>query len=73
MAATSRACAGPAGLAAGVYASTGAEAEEEARFVFTFIGARPRTAWLNGVVDCDEHGFVLTGPDLLRAGNPPAS
>ncbi|MDH6143576.1 thioredoxin reductase [Kitasatospora sp. GP30] len=56
-----------------MYASTGAEAEEEARFVFTFIGARPRTAWLNGVVDCDEHGFVLTGPDLLRAGNPPAS
>ncbi|QRX95799.1 FAD-dependent oxidoreductase [Streptomyces noursei] len=52
---------------------TGTETEEAARFVFTFIGARPRTGWLDGVVECDGHAFVLTGPDLLHAGKPPAS
>jgi thioredoxin reductase (NADPH) len=45
---------------------TGERTEQEARFVFTFIGARPRTGWLSGVVACDEHGFVLTGSDLPR-------
>jgi thioredoxin reductase (NADPH) len=34
--------------------------------VFVFIGAAPRTDWLDGVVQRDEHGFVLTGPDLRR-------
>ncbi|MDH6574752.1 FAD-dependent oxidoreductase [Kitasatospora sp. MAP5-34] len=53
--------------------ATGAETTEEAKFVFTFIGARPRTGWLGGLVDCDDHGFVLTGSDLLRSGKPPAS
>ncbi|MFF7408927.1 FAD-dependent oxidoreductase [Streptomyces lydicus] len=52
---------------------TGTETEEAARFIFTFIGARPRTGWLDGVVECDEHGFILTGPDLLHAGKPPSS
>lgn len=32
--------------------------------LFVFIGARPRTEWLDGVVACDERGFALTGPDL---------
>src|SRR6202022_1688508 len=32
--------------------------------VFVFIGAEPRTDWLDGVVARDEHGFVLSGPDL---------
>jgi thioredoxin reductase (NADPH) len=32
--------------------------------MFIFIGAAPRTEWLDGVVARDEHGFVLTGPDL---------
>ncbi|MEU8693786.1 FAD-dependent oxidoreductase [Streptomyces sp. NPDC048665] len=53
--------------------TTGGETEEQARFVFTFIGARPRTGWLAGVVECDEHGFVPTGLDLLVAGKPPAA
>jgi len=44
------------------------EREVRASFVFTFIGAVPHTAWLDGVVVRDERGFVLTGPDL--AGNP---
>jgi thioredoxin reductase (NADPH) len=32
--------------------------------LFIFIGAAPRTAWLDGVVARDDHGFVLAGPDL---------
>jgi len=29
-----------------------------------FIGATPRTKWLDGVVARDDYGFILTGPDL---------
>ncbi|WP_308250028.1 FAD-dependent oxidoreductase [Sphaerisporangium fuscum] len=43
---------------------TGETIEEDAGFVFTFIGARPRTAWLGGAVARDDHGFVLTGADV---------
>jgi len=32
--------------------------------MFVFIGAAPRTEWLDGVVARDRRGFVLTGPDL---------
>jgi thioredoxin reductase (NADPH) len=38
--------------------------KEPATALFVFIGARPRTEWLDGVVACDERGFILTGPDL---------
>ncbi|MEV4742892.1 FAD-dependent oxidoreductase [Streptomyces sp. NPDC049555] len=50
----------------------GTRTEERARFVFTFIGARPRTGWLCATVACDEHGFVLTGADVPRSGGRPA-
>jgi thioredoxin reductase (NADPH) len=39
--------------------------------LFIFIGAEPRTDWLEGVVERDERGFVLTGTDLLHGGRPP--
>ena len=45
--------------------------EVEAGFLFVFIGAAPHTEWLNGVVDRDRKGFVVTGPDLLAGGQPP--
>jgi thioredoxin reductase (NADPH) len=32
--------------------------------MFIFIGAAPRTEWLEGVLARDDHGFILTGPDL---------
>ena len=35
----------------------------ESDALFVFIGARPHTDWLAGVVDLDDHGFVLTGQD----------
>lgn len=39
--------------------------------MFIFIGALPRTDWLSNVVERDERGFVLTGPDVMRDGKPP--
>lgn len=44
-----------------------------ADFLFVFIGARPRTDWLAGVVERDERGFVRTGPDLRVDGALPAA
>ena len=39
--------------------------------MFIFIGAEPRTSWLEGMVERDLNGFVLTGPDLMRDGKRP--
>jgi thioredoxin reductase (NADPH) len=40
-------------------------------YLFVFIGAAPRTEWLDGVLVRDERGFVCTGPDLIRENQPP--
>jgi thioredoxin reductase (NADPH) len=37
-------------------------------FLFLFLGASPCTEWLRDVVDCDEHGFVLTGTEAGADG-----
>jgi thioredoxin reductase (NADPH) len=42
-----------------------------AGYLFVFIGAEPKTEWLEGVVARDPKGFVLTGPDLLVDGHRP--
>lgn len=39
--------------------------------VFIFIGALPQTDWMGDLVERDERGFILTGPDLIRAGDRP--
>jgi thioredoxin reductase (NADPH) len=43
----------------------------DAQWLFVFIGAAPRTDWLDGFVVRDEHGFVLAGPDLPLVGSAP--
>ena len=50
---------------------TGATEEVPAAFLFVFIGAAPCTEWLDGVVQRDRRGFVVTGPDLLVGGKRP--
>ncbi|WP_380164120.1 FAD-dependent oxidoreductase [Jannaschia sp. R86511] len=50
---------------------SGATERVEAGHLFVFIGAAPRTDWLDGVVVRDDKGFVLTGPDLLVDGGRP--
>ena len=39
--------------------------------LFILIGAQPHTQWLARTLELDEHGFVLTGPDVLQGGRPP--
>ncbi len=43
---------------------TGEREEVAATRMCCFIGAEPRTDWLDGVVAVDDHGFILAGPDL---------
>jgi thioredoxin reductase (NADPH) len=43
---------------------TGESEEVGCGRMFIFIGAAPRTEWLDGVLARDDHGFILTGPDL---------
>jgi thioredoxin reductase (NADPH) len=50
----------------------GTEEEVDASWLFIFIGAAPCTDWLPKEVVRDDRGFVLTGPDLLSEGRPPA-
>jgi thioredoxin reductase (NADPH) len=44
--------------------AAGKEEIVDAGQLFIFIGAAPRTAWLDGVVARDLRGFVLAGPDF---------
>ena len=39
--------------------------------LFIFIGAVPRTEWLDGIVERDERGFILSGPRLVQEGKRP--
>jgi thioredoxin reductase (NADPH) len=50
--------------------TTGNTEEADAGWLFVFVGAEPRTDWLDGVVHRTDRGFVLTGPDLAPAGGP---
>jgi thioredoxin reductase (NADPH) len=43
----------------------------DAQMLFVFIGAAPRTDWLDGVVERDMRGFVVAGPDLAVPGRLP--
>src|SRR2546423_318539 len=43
----------------------------DATSLFAFIGAAPRTDWVASVVQRDEHGFILTGPELEQENGRP--
>jgi thioredoxin reductase (NADPH) len=49
---------------------SGAESDLPVDACFVFIGALPRTDWLDGVVARDERGFILAGPDARADGWP---
>jgi thioredoxin reductase (NADPH) len=50
---------------------TGETETVAAQSLFVFIGAAPRTDWLEGIVERDEHGFILSGPDLSANSEHP--
>jgi thioredoxin reductase (NADPH) len=39
--------------------------------MFVFIGSAPLSDMVAGVVERDELGFIITGPDLMRDGKRP--
>ena len=51
---------------------SGDEEKVETGLLFCFIGAAPRTDWLDGATVRDKHGFVVAGPDLVIDGQRPA-
>jgi thioredoxin reductase (NADPH) len=44
---------------------SGERTEVPTKALFVFIGASPHTDWLEGQLATDEHGFLLTGRDVL--------
>src|SRR5215207_1010369 len=52
---------------------TGATRTVPASAMFVLIGAEPRTDWLDGVVERDERGYVLTGRDLPGGDGRPGA
>jgi thioredoxin reductase (NADPH) len=52
-------------------AQSGETSRIAATALFIFIGAEPRTGWLDGTVQRDSKGFILTGSDLMKDGKPP--
>jgi thioredoxin reductase (NADPH) len=54
-----------------LHTATGEKTTVEASWLFAFIGAAPRTDWLEGTLSRDERGFLLAGPDLTADGRAP--
>lgn len=51
---------------------TGERRTVDTSWLFVFIGAEPRTDWLDGVLVRDGRGFIVTGPDLVVDGKRPS-
>jgi thioredoxin reductase (NADPH) len=55
-----------------LYSSETMETERvPANSLFIFIGAQPTTDWLEGVVERDDKGFIVSGSELKRDGKLP--
>jgi thioredoxin reductase (NADPH) len=50
---------------------SGDEQKVDTALLFVFIGAAPRTDWLDGAAVRDKRGFVVAGPDLIVDGQRP--
>ena len=53
-----------------IRAADGSETVERVDACFVFIGATPRTDWLEGIVARDERGFILAGAEVRDHGWP---
>lgn len=51
--------------------SSGETETVAANSLFIFIGAAPKTDWLDGLVARDDRGFIFSGPDLMGDGKRP--
>jgi thioredoxin reductase (NADPH) len=51
--------------------ASGEVSQVSASSLFIFIGALPGTEWLDGIIERDEKGFVLSGSELKRNGKLP--
>lgn len=51
--------------------STGTTERVGAAALFVMIGGEPHTEWLQGCVERNRQGYILTGQDLLRNGQRP--
>jgi len=51
---------------------SGEQRTVDTSWLFIFIGAEPRTDWLDKVLSRDGHGFLLTGASLMTDGRRPA-
>ena len=50
---------------------SGAQRDLDAAAMFIFIGTAPRSDMVAGLVELDDHKFILTGSDLIRDGQRP--
>ncbi len=50
-------------------AGPGGEEEVKASWVYSFIGALPRTDWVGDAIARDRRGFILTGTDVVALGD----
>ena len=46
---------------------TGAESELKVEGIFIYVGFQPNTLYLDGLVDLDDNGFILTAPDMTTS------
>jgi thioredoxin reductase (NADPH) len=54
-----------------IHRTQGERTRKQMSNVFAMLGAQPNTDWLNGCIDLDEKGFVLTGASIVVGSQRP--